>query len=181
MWCVEKRTAFLFCRLDFLFLFVLFCFVFRQSVGTVLIFSICGSTFFKAFSHASFLIVFAWCMNLIWLYAFLVDYTWSLCVKKKKQGELRWVLAALKVVSWNNQSFDHLHIEGFGPEWCILTIYHCKEIPFWLETLELWCVAGPSTVQTVVSVMLRMKVWLGVDIILLTLTLAACIISDWRQ
>ena len=29
-------------------------------------------------------------------------------------------------------------IEGFRPEWYILTIYHCRDKPFWLETLELW-------------------------------------------
>ena len=27
-----------------------------------------------------------------------------------------------------------LHFKGFQPEWCILTIYHCRDIPFWLET-----------------------------------------------
>ena len=26
--------------------------------------------------------------------------------------------------------------EGFRPGWCILTIYHCRDTPFWLETLE---------------------------------------------
>ena len=28
-------------------------------------------------------------------------------------------------------------IEGFWPEWCIWTIYHCRDTPFWLETLEI--------------------------------------------
>ena len=29
------------------------------------------------------------------------------------------------------------NIEGFLPEWCILTISHCKDIPFWSETLDM--------------------------------------------
>ena len=29
------------------------------------------------------------------------------------------------------------HIEGFQPEWCISTIYHAWDTPFWLGTLEL--------------------------------------------
>ena len=27
------------------------------------------------------------------------------------------------------------HIEGFRPEWCICTICHCRDTPFWSETL----------------------------------------------
>ena len=29
------------------------------------------------------------------------------------------------------------HIDGFRPEWYILTIYHCRDIPFWSETLDM--------------------------------------------
>ena len=29
-----------------------------------------------------------------------------------------------------------MHIEGFGPEWCISAIYHALDTPFWLGTLE---------------------------------------------
>ena len=29
-------------------------------------------------------------------------------------------------------------IEGFQPEWCISTIYHAWDIPFWQETLDLF-------------------------------------------
>ena len=28
------------------------------------------------------------------------------------------------------------HFEGLRPEWYISTIYHCRDIPFWLETLQ---------------------------------------------
>ena len=28
------------------------------------------------------------------------------------------------------------HNKGFQPEWYILTVYHCRDIPFWLETLK---------------------------------------------
>ena len=32
-----------------------------------------------------------------------------------------------------------LHIEGFQPECGISTIlYHCRNTPFWLETLDMW-------------------------------------------
>ena len=30
-----------------------------------------------------------------------------------------------------------LYIEGFRPEWHISTIYHCRDTPFWSETLEI--------------------------------------------
>ena len=30
-----------------------------------------------------------------------------------------------------------LHIEGFQPEKYIWTTYHCRDIPFWLETLNM--------------------------------------------
>ena len=39
-----------------------------------------------------------------------------------------------------NESVDYYNwyqIEGFRPEWYISTIYHCRDIPFWLETLEM--------------------------------------------
>ena len=29
------------------------------------------------------------------------------------------------------------NIEDFRPERCISTIYHCKDIPFWSETLDI--------------------------------------------
>ena len=31
-----------------------------------------------------------------------------------------------------------LHFKGFRPEWCISTIYHCRDTPFWWETLNLF-------------------------------------------
>ena len=31
----------------------------------------------------------------------------------------------------------HLHIKGFRPEWCISTIYHAWDTPFWSETLDM--------------------------------------------
>ena len=31
----------------------------------------------------------------------------------------------------------HVYFEGFRPEWYISTIYHCSDIPFWSETLDL--------------------------------------------
>ena len=30
-----------------------------------------------------------------------------------------------------------LHIEGFQPEWCISTIYHAWDTPFWSGTLDI--------------------------------------------
>ena len=30
-----------------------------------------------------------------------------------------------------------LHFEDFQPEWYTSTIYHCRDIPFWLESLDL--------------------------------------------
>ena len=30
------------------------------------------------------------------------------------------------------------YIKGFQPEWCISTIYHTWDTPFWLETLNMW-------------------------------------------
>ena len=38
---------------------------------------------------------------------------------------------------WQHHS-SATHFEGFRPEWCISTIYHCRDIPFWLETLDLY-------------------------------------------
>ena len=32
-----------------------------------------------------------------------------------------------------------LYFEGFQLEWCISTIYHCRDTPFWSETLEFYC------------------------------------------
>ena len=29
-----------------------------------------------------------------------------------------------------------VHMEGFQPEWYILTKHHCRDMPFWLETLD---------------------------------------------
>ena len=28
-------------------------------------------------------------------------------------------------------------MEAFQPDWYILTIYHCRDMPFWLETLDM--------------------------------------------
>ena len=42
-------------------------------------------------------------------------------------------------------SYVRLHIEGSRPEWCISTIYHACDTPFWLGTLELCCTM-PATV-----------------------------------
>ena len=33
-----------------------------------------------------------------------------------------------------------LYFEGFQPEWCISTIYHCRDTPFWSVTLDLYIV-----------------------------------------
>ena len=30
------------------------------------------------------------------------------------------------------------HFKGFRPEWHILTVYRCRDIPFWLETFDLF-------------------------------------------
>ena len=30
-----------------------------------------------------------------------------------------------------------VQLEGFWPEWCIFTIYHCRDVPFWSGTLNL--------------------------------------------
>ena len=52
------------------------------------------------------------------------------CWEEQSQGIV--VLTACQLLQRS------LHdLEGFRPEWYILTIYHCKDIPFWLETLDL--------------------------------------------
>ena len=39
--------------------------------------------------------------------------------------------------SWPHLKMERTHIRGLPPEWCISTIYHCRDIPFWLETLDI--------------------------------------------
>ena len=34
--------------------------------------------------------------------------------------------------------FSDKYIEGFRPEWYISTIYHCRDAPFWSETLDIF-------------------------------------------
>ena len=48
-----------------------------------------------------------------------------------------------------------LHIEGFRPEWCISTIYHALDTPFWLETLDMWPFNHFSSTIEVVTFCLR--------------------------
>ena len=43
----------------------------------------------------------------------------------------------LEVATLQNQSYAQFRIEGFRPEWYILTIYHCRDIPIWSETLDI--------------------------------------------
>ena len=31
--------------------------------------------------------------------------------------------------------YHAFHIKGFQPEWYVLTIYQCRDIPYWWETL----------------------------------------------
>ena len=35
-------------------------------------------------------------------------------------------------------SSSDMHVKGFGPEWCISTVYHCRDIPFWSETFDVY-------------------------------------------
>ena len=37
----------------------------------------------------------------------------------------------------NNNNSNNSNIEGFQPEWYILTISHCRDIRFWSETLDM--------------------------------------------
>ena len=39
-------------------------------------------------------------------------------------------------------------IEGFQPEWCISTIYHAWDTPFWLGTLEMYSAVFTSTIHS---------------------------------
>ena len=34
------------------------------------------------------------------------------------------------------------NIEGFRPEWYFSTLYHCRDLPFWSETLNIYLVGG---------------------------------------
>ena len=34
-----------------------------------------------------------------------------------------------------NLIYHAFHIKGFRPEWYVLTIYQCRDIPYWWETL----------------------------------------------
>ena len=45
------------------------------------------------------------------------------------------------------------HIEGFQPEWYILTLYYCRDIPFWLETFNIisWFLITESDVVLILS------------------------------
>ena len=36
-----------------------------------------------------------------------------------------------------NLIYHAFYIEGFQPEWYILTIYHCRDIPYWWGTLDM--------------------------------------------
>ena len=38
----------------------------------------------------------------------------------------------------HTHTHTRIYIEGFWPEWCISTIYHAWDIPFWLGTLDIW-------------------------------------------
>ena len=37
---------------------------------------------------------------------------------------------------WLIYKYIYIYLEGFQPEWCISTIYHAWDTPFWLGTLE---------------------------------------------
>ena len=41
-----------------------------------------------------------------------------------------------KTKQTNKQTKTKTKFDGFQPEWCISTIYHCREIPFWSEALD---------------------------------------------
>ena len=43
----------------------------------------------------------------------------------------------LKVNKVVLQYKDHLHIKGSRPEWCISSMIHSRDIPFWSETLDM--------------------------------------------
>ena len=51
----------------------------------------------------------------------------------------RWYTGSLKMRIYQiaRRKVGH-YIEGFRPEWYILTIYHCRDIPFWSETLDIF-------------------------------------------
>ena len=51
-------------------------------------------------------------------------------------------------------------VEGFRPEWCISTIYHAWDTPFWLGTLKL-CGLGPEWCISTIYHAWDTPFWLG--------------------
>ena len=52
--------------------------------------------------------------------------------------ELRWLVIISRMRGPVTVLIWQVNIEGFRPEWCILTIYHGRDIPFWWETLDMF-------------------------------------------
>ena len=55
------------------------------------------------------------------------------------------------------------NIEGFRPEWCISTIYHAWDTPFWLGTLNIHSALSLSSLPTVALKAVPMFVRLNTD------------------
>ena len=47
-----------------------------------------------------------------------------------------WTEERLVWNGWKSNPYEE-HIKAFQPQWYISTIYHCRDTPFWLETLDM--------------------------------------------
>ena len=43
-------------------------------------------------------------------------------------------------------------IEGFRPEWYLSTIYHCRDMPFWLETLDIKNLHAQKVILKIINI-----------------------------
>ena len=75
--------------------------------------------------------------------------SWFICTDTTQVISQCMETDIIQVISRNihtlHKSSPGSYIEGFQPEWYILTIYHYNDIPFWSETLDIHTLSKSST------------------------------------